>query len=152
MKEKAEKKERGSAYFTLALCEIFTILVVLKLILEKIMGIQDNFYTENLLFMLFIVVAGTFVLSLHTFLKKMPLLFVILLQYVLLLSVVMGSLFFLSHFISMAPGGYFDMFLSVGVPYVILALVYYISYFKQVKKANKTIKELQKLRYEEKKE
>lgn len=102
MKEKAEKKERGSAYFTLALCEIFTILVVLKLILEKIMGIQDNFYTEN--------------------------------------------------FISMAPGGYFDMFLSVSVPYVILALVYYISYFKQVKKANKTIKELQKLRYEEKKE
>ena len=83
------------------------------------------------------------VLSLHSFLQNVPLLFVIIGQYLLLIALVEGGLLFISQFSSVSPDGYLDMFLSVSIPYGIGAAIYYIKYFKQIKKMNVLLQEIQ---------
>ncbi len=39
--------------------------------------------------------------------------------------------------------GYLDLFFSVTVPYVIGAIVYYVSFFQEIRKANRMIREMQ---------
>lgn len=41
-----------------------------------------------------------------------------------------------SRFTDMHPNAYRDMFFSVTIPYIVLAGLYYISFFRQVKKPN----------------
>ena len=51
--------------------------------IEAAMGYSDTQYTQNLLFMFATSVAAVFILSLHSFLQNVPLLFVIIGQYLL---------------------------------------------------------------------
>ncbi len=129
--------------FLPTLCVIYTILVLTKLILEAAMGHTDTYYTQNLLFMFVVSFAAVFLLSLHSFLQNIPLLFVIIGQYLLLIVFVEGGLLLISLFGSISPDGYLDMFLSVSIPYGIGAAVYYIEYFRQIKKMNHLLQEIQ---------
>lgn len=125
------------------LCIVYTILVLTKLIWEAAIGHNDTYYTQNLLFMFVISFAAVSVLSLHSFLRNIPLLFVIIGQYLLLIAFVEGGMLLISLFDSVNPKGYLDMFISVTVPYGIGAAIYYIEYFKQIKKMNNLLREIQ---------
>ena len=57
-------------------------------------------------------------------------------QYVLVMGIVFLGIWIGGHFSENAPSAYRDMFVSVTIPYVIGAIVYYISFFLQIKKAN----------------
>lgn len=129
--------------FGSTLCVVYTILVLTKLILEAAIGHNDTYYTQNLLFMFVISFAAVSVLSLHSFLQNIPLLFVIIGQYLLLIALVEGGMLLISLFDSVNPKGYLDMFISVTVPYGIGAAIYYIEYFKQIKKMNNLLREIQ---------
>lgn len=121
---------------------VFTCLLIGKIILESIMGYRDVNYAENILTMFIITAAATAILGMHKYLQNVPILLVMLLQYVGLIGSVMGAIWILSRFTDVAPSGYRDMFWSVTVPYVVLAGVYYISFFREVKKANELLLEM----------
>ncbi len=121
---------------------VFTCLLIGKIILEGIMGHRDIYYIENILRLFVITVVATFILSMHKYLQNIPALLVMLFQYVVLIGCVMGELWIESFFCDVTPGGYRDMFWSVTIPYVVLAGVYYISFFREVKKANALLLEI----------
>lgn len=129
--------------FLPTLCVVYTIIVLTKLILEAVMGHTDTYYTQNLLFMFVVSFAAISVLSLHSFLQNIPLLFVIIGQYLLLIAFVEGGLLLISLFTPVSPDGYLEMFLSVSIPYGIGAAIYYIEYFREVKKMNHLLQEIQ---------
>ena len=126
--------------FVSVVCSVFTCLLIGKIILESIMGYRDENYVENILTLFVITIAATFILSMHKYLSNVPILLVMLLQYVVLIGSVMGAIWIESHFADMHPDAYKDMFWSVTAPYVVLAGVYYISFFGKVKKANALLK------------
>lgn len=121
---------------------VFTCLLLGKLILESAMGIRDAYYVENIFSLFVIIVVATAILSMHKYLLKAPVLLVMLLQYLALISSVMGGIWLLSHFTEMHESSYRDMFYCVSIPYIVLAGIYYISFFLEVKKANKLLAEL----------
>ncbi|WP_026518423.1 DUF6608 family protein [Butyrivibrio sp. MC2021] len=124
--------------FISIVCISFTIVVCAKLLLEKSMGFNDIYYTENIFTCLAGSVLVTFILSLHYYLQRFPFIPVMIGQYLLLIVVVFGAIWVAGQFSENAPTAYRDMFLSVTVPYIVGAAVYYISFFLQIKRANET--------------
>ena len=119
---------------------VFTFLLIGKIVIESIMGYRDIYYVENILTLFVITVAATFILSMHQYLPNVPILLVMLLQYAVLIGGIMGAIWIESHFVDIHSDAYKDMFWSVTVPYVVLAGVYYISFFRNIKKANALLK------------
>lgn len=130
--------------FIPTVCVVFTITLFSKILLEAVMHYEDHNYVMNTVSVLIFSFGGTFVLSLHNYMKEIPLLFVILIQYALLIAFVMLFVFAGSFIDPVSEGGYRDMFLSISIPYAICAVVYYICYFRQVANANKILKQIQK--------
>lgn len=121
---------------------VFSSLVIGKIILEIAMGQRDAYYIENILTIFVITVVATFILSLHKHLQNVPVMLVMILQYVILIGTVMGGIWIGTKFTDVSPSAYKDMFWSVTIPYVVLAGIYYISFFWEVKSANKMLMEL----------
>ena len=121
---------------------VFTCLLIGKLLMESLSGHRDVYYIENIFTMFGITVVATFILSLHKYLQNVPVVLVMLLQYVILIGCVMGGIWMISQFSEVNPEGYKDMFWTVTIPYVLLAGIYYISFFWEVKKANALLMEL----------
>ena len=128
--------------FISIVCVSFTLIVCGKLILEKSMGFTDKFYTENIFTCLGISVLATLILSLHYYLQRFPFVPVVIGQYVLLIGIVFALIWIGGKFTDFAPSAYRDMFVSVTIPYVLGAIVYYISFFSQIKKANEVFSNL----------
>lgn len=125
-----------------SVCVVYTILVLLKIVTETLAGKTDDFYVANLISIFVICCVATFILSLHQLLPNIPLLFVIVGQYVLLIVFIMSALYLASFWSPVSEGGYRDMFVSVSIPYAIIAAIYYINYFHEIKKANEAIQEI----------
>jgi hypothetical protein len=89
-----------------------------------------------------IVCIATFVLGMNQFLKHIPLLFVMIGQYLVVVGSAMLFMCIYSFYNEINPGGYKDMFISVTIPYFILAGIYYLYYFREIKKANKLLKSI----------
>jgi len=121
---------------------VFTCLLIGKIIFEGIIGHRDTYYVENILTMFLVTVVGTFIISMHKYLQNVSILLVMFLQYVVLIGSVMGGLWIAGYFMDVDVSGYGDMFRSVTIPYVVLAGVYYISFFREVKKANALLAEI----------
>jgi len=125
-------------------CISFTLIVCGKLLLEKMTGFTDRFYTENIFTCLAFSVIITFILSLHFYLQRFPFIPVFLGQYAVTVGTVCLFIFIGQKFTDFAPTAYRDMIISVTIPFLIGALVYYISFFAEIKKANRIIEEMNK--------
>lgn len=123
-------------------CVIFTILVLGKILLEAIVQNLFGGYQENILTMFVLSLIGTFVLSLHYRFQEFPVLAVIIVQYLVLVGVVVALVWVMSFFEPIHKNGYRDMILSFSIPYGIAAAVYYISFFYEVRRANKTLEKI----------
>ena len=123
-------------------CVIYTILSLSKIILEAI--VQDDFgnYQENLLVMFFLSLAATFVLSQYYRFQEYPLLLCIAVQYVVLIALVMLITWIFGQFHPLHEDAYKDMFWSFTVPYAIGVIIYYISLFHEIKRANQSLKKI----------
>ena len=130
--------------FVSIVCVSFTLIVCGKLLLEKSIGFIDKYYTENIFMCLGISVLATAILSLHYYLQRFPFIPVVIGQYLLVIGIVFLGIWIGGHFTENAPSAYRDMCVSVTIPYVIGALVYYISFFYQIKKANEVFINLDK--------
>ena len=129
--------------FIYIVCISFTLIVCCKLLLEKSYGFVDRYYAENIFICLGVSVLATFILSLHYYLQRFPFIPVVIGQYLALIGFVFLCIRIMGHFTDEAPSAYRDMFVSVTVPYVIGAVVYYISFFLQIKRANEVFSNLE---------
>lgn len=132
-------------------CVVFTLLVLLKILLEGIVQKVFGVYQENILFMFLLSFLAVFILSQHYRLQNFPLLVVILLQYFLLIGTVMLLTWVSSLFEPLHEDGYRDMFVSFTVPYVIGAVIYYVSLFYEIRRANQTLKDIRRYKSENEK-
>ena len=128
--------------FISIVCIGFTLLVCGKLLLEKAMGFTDQYYTENIFLCLGFSVLITFILSLHFYLQKYPFIPVFIGQYVVTIGIVFLCIWIAGFFTDEAPTAYRDMFISITVPFLVGAGVYYLVFFRQIRKANKLLEEL----------
>ena len=128
--------------FISIVCISFTVLVIFKLVYEKVIGLTDVHYTANIFLNLGLSVLITLILALHSYLQKFPFIPVFIGQYVVTVGVVLGFVWSMSRFVPIAPTAYRDMFLSVTLPFIVLAAVYYITFFRQIRKANEMIEQM----------
>lgn len=131
--------------FISIVCISFTLIVCGKLIYEKSIGFTDRYYTENIFTCLGISILAIFIISLHYYLQRFPFIPVVIGQYLALIGLVFLCIWIMGHFTENAPSAYKDMFISVTIPYAIGAVVYYISFFRQIKKANEILRNLDKI-------
>ncbi len=128
--------------FFSTVCEIYTLLVLGKLLLEYIaQGIWEN-YQGNLLIMFVLSLASTFVLSQYYRFQKYPLSVVIVVQYLVLVGAVMLFTWVSGFYEPLHENGYRDMFLSFSIPYAIGVAVYYVAMFHEIKKVNRALQEM----------
>lgn len=90
----------------------------------------------------FLSLVATFVLSQHYRFQEYPLLLCIVVQYVVLVALVMLVTWLSGRFHPLHEDAYKDMFWSFTVPYLIGVVVYYISLFHDVKRANQSLKKI----------
>lgn len=123
-------------------CISFTLLVCYKLIYEWIVGFKDPNYTMNIFLNLLFSVIITAILAIHFYLQKYPFVPVFLGQYIFTMVITFLVVKIAEQFVELAPTAYRDMFVSVTIPFVVGAAIYYIIFFRQIRKANKMLEEL----------
>lgn len=130
--------------FIPTVCVVYTVLSMSKIVLEA--SVQDRFgnYQSNLLMMLFLSFLATLVLSQHYRLQQIPLIVVVIGQYLLLMGVILVIMWISGFYTELHPNAYRDMFLSFTIPYIIGAAIYYINVFREVKDANEIINSIKK--------
>lgn len=128
--------------FVSIVCIFFTLITCGKLLLEKAYGFTDKYYTDNIFTILAFSVLITLILSLHFYLQRFPFLLVLIAQYALTVGIVFLAIFIHGQFSENAPTAYWDMFVSITIPFFVGALVYYICFFAQIKKANRILEKL----------
>ena len=120
----------------------FTLITCGKLLYERALNFTDRYYTDNIFTILGFSVLITLILSLHFYLQKFPFWLVLIAQYALTVGIVFLAIFIHGRFSTNAPTAYWDMFVSITIPFFIGALVYYICFFVQIKRANKVLEKL----------
>ena len=128
--------------FISIVCIFFTLITCGKLLYERALNFTDRYYTDNIFTILGFSVLITIILSLHFYLQKYPFWLVIIAQYALTVGIVFLAIFIHGRFSSNAPTAYWDMFVSITIPFIFGALVYYICVFLQIKRANKVLEKL----------
>lgn len=128
--------------FVSIVCIFFTLITCGKLLYERALNFTDRYYTDNIFTILGFSVLITLILSLHFYLQKFPFWLVIIAQYALTVGIVFLAIFIHGRFSTNAPTAYWDMFVSITIPFLIGALVYYICFFVQIKRANKVLEKL----------
>ncbi len=131
--------------FLLSICVVYTILALTKVLMEGIGGKQDPYYIMNFGVLFVITCYAAFILFMHRIFHKVPLLFVMIGQYVLVIGGVMAGIFIMSKLTEVSPSAYRDMFIQITLPYIVFAGIYYISYFREIKKANEIIKAIKEI-------
>lgn len=128
--------------FISTVCVSFTIVVCCKLIIEKLNGVTDRYYTENIFACLGFSVIITAVLALQFYLQKFPLIPVLIGQYAVVAGAAAGIVKLSDSISDTGSDAMAEMIISVTIPFVVGALVYYIKFFRQLKKANRIIVEI----------
>lgn len=70
----------------------------------------------------------------------------IIMQYAIAIAVILISLKTASFFVDIHPDGYRDLTLSFSIPYIIGAIIYYITLRLEVNKQNKLLENIKKNR------
>lgn len=123
-------------------CISFTLIVCGKLLIEKAFGFTDVHYTSNIFICLGFSVIITAALALHFYLQRFPLIPVLTAQYLLVIGATAGFVKAADVVAGTDTNAMWQMILSVTIPFVVSAAVYYISYFRQIKKANEILAEI----------
>jgi uncharacterized membrane protein len=99
---------------------------------------------KNIVFMFLFCVLSVFILEQHRRFDKLPMVLVLLLQYLVALSVVMLIVWFCGRYEELSKDAYRDVFLSFTIPYIIGAAWYYISLIHEANRANAMLNHVNK--------
>lgn len=130
----------------LTICVSYTIISASVHLFEMILGVGNASQHMQGLMMLFCTGVAVCILFLYYLLEDWPMPIVMLLQYIVATAIILGAVFVLSHFSEVGSSGYFDMWRSFTVIYLIGAAVYYIDIIWSIKKQNKWLQEAQTLK------
>lgn len=123
-------------------CTGYTLLVLIKVLLEYFaQGVWGN-YQGNLLIMFVLSTLAVFVLSQHYRFQKYPLVVVIVMQYLVLIAGVMLFTWISGFITPIHENGYRDMFLSFSIPYAIGVVIYYAALLHEVKSVNRILSQI----------
>ena len=130
------KENKLSSFFS-GVCIFFTILLFSKFILEYFMdpATLDN-TRNNIVYMFLFCVLSLFILEQHKRFDHLPMVLVLILQYLVALAVVMLLVWFSGRYEELSKHAYRDVFLSFTIPYIIGAAWYYISLIYEARRAN----------------
>ena len=106
------------------------------------LGGQTNNMNERLIFAICII--ASVVLSLHGLFDSVSPLAMVVIQYLVACALIAVLLLIISCFDTITPRGWFELYRSFTIPYIILAGIYYYSVFADTKKKDSLIKDLQK--------
>ena len=126
----------------LTICVSYTLISIGTTILNMLSGSENN--NMNTISMLVFTSIAVLVLYTHQIFDKVSPLVMIVIQYVIALGLVMLYVFIVGLFDPVAEGGYWDIFISFTIPYVIGALLYYISVFYQAHQQDALLQEIKK--------
>ena len=129
----------GKKNFISIVCISFTLIVCGKLLLEAAIGFTDKNYTMNIFGILAFSVMITSVLALHFYLQRFPLIPVLIGQYAGVLGATVAFVKITDLIAGTETKHMWQMLLSVTIPFVISAVIYYISFFRQIDRANDII-------------
>lgn len=119
----------------IAICISYTILSVYNAAASLIVGRETGPHSNSLLMLLFTTIA-ILILSLHHLFDECPPAVMIAVQYIIAMGLVFLTTYILSFFEEMGENGYRDIFLSFTIPYIIGAIIYYISLFRTAQRQN----------------
>ncbi len=127
-------------------CLSYTVVSFSGAIINMISGSQTSNVNEIVIFVLCVI--ASVVLSLHGLFENLSMLAVMVIQYIA--ACALGTVFLLivNIFNPISPRGWFELFRSFTIPYVVLALFYYYSVFTDTRKKDNLIKDIQKNRKE----
>ena len=128
--------------FISIVCIFFTLITCGKLLLEKLYNFTDRYYTDNIFTILGFSVLITLVLSVHYYRQRFPFLLVFIGQYAATVAIVFLAIWLHGLLSENAPTAYMDMFWSITIPFFGGAIVYYICFFYQIRKANRMLERL----------
>jgi hypothetical protein len=133
-------KENKLTGFFSGVCIFFTPLLFSKFILEYFMdpSTWDGTRT-NIVFMFMFCVLSLFILEQHKRFDQLPMLLVLLLQYLIALSIVMLLVWICGWYEELSKYAYRDVFHSFTIPYIIGAAWYYISLIYEARRANEML-------------
>ena len=124
----------------LTICVSYTIISACGAIVNMLMGAETS--NLNTLSILVFTSIAVLILYMHQLFERISPLLMIVIQYVIALGLVMLYVFLVGLVEPVAERGYRDIFISFTVPYVIGAVVYYISVFKQARQQDALLQEI----------
>lgn len=127
----------------LTICVSYTIISISAAIINLFAGAETN--NLNTISMLVFTSIAVLILYTHQLFDNISPLLMIIIQYVIAVALVMLYTFFVGLFNPIAEGGYWDIFVSFTVPYVIGAVVYYISVFYQAHQQDALLQEIKEM-------
>lgn len=127
--------------YLLELCGSYTVISVVGAVVNMIAGTQTN--NANVIIMFVFCAIAVFVLSLHKLLTRFSPLVMILIQFVVSLALCSAVVFILSLIEPVTSRGWFEFIRSFVIIYIFGAGYYYYRVFKDAKKQDKLIKEIQ---------
>ena len=126
----------------LMICVSYTMVSVSGTIFNILFGGQTNNMNELLIFA--ICVIASVVLSLHGLFESVSPLAMVVIQYLVACALIAVLVLIISCFDTITPRGWFELYRSFTIPYIILAGIYYYSVFADTKKKDSLIKDIQK--------
>lgn len=130
----------------LVICVSYTLISLGATVINMLTGTETS--NLNTISMLVFTTIAVLVLYTHQLFDRISPLFMIVIQYVIAMGLVMLYVFIVGLFDPVAEGGYWDIFVSFTIPYVIGAVVYYISVFHQAHEQDALLQEIKEAKRE----
>lgn len=132
----------------LVICVSYTLISLAATVINILAGTETSNF--NTISMLVFTTIAVLVLYTHQLFDGISPLMMIIIQYVIAMGLVMLYVFLVGLFNPVSEGGYWDIFVSFTIPYVIGAVVYYISVFHQARQQDALLQEIKEAKKIEK--
>ena len=134
--------------YIVEVCCVYTLVSVGGAVVDQILGYETN--NVNVMVMFVLCLIGTFVLYLHKLFDNFSPLFMIVVQYIAACAISALFIWIMSLFVGpVTAHGWFELWRSFTIPYVVLAAFYYWRVFSEAKKQDSLIREIQEQNPEE---
>ena len=135
--------------YLIELCCSYTIISVAGAFINMLAGTDTN--NVNVIMMFIFCNIAVFVLSIHKFFEKLSPLAMIIIQYVVAVVMCTIAVLIATCFVGpVTPRGWFELFRSFTIPYVIGAALYYYRLWIEAGKQQDLLKEIQDLNEDKK--
>lgn len=125
----------------ITICISYTILSIANAVISLFRGVEMGTHWNSVLMLVWTSIA-VLVLAIHHLFDELPPLLMMVIQYVIAMGLVLLTIFVSGFWGEISESGYKDAVISFSIPYLIGAVIYYVSVFREAKRQNKLIEEI----------